>query len=54
MRWERFYEFTGTKLEQFPLPADLPLERGRELDALAQQLAAAIDSARKTSASAAG
>ena len=36
--WERFYEFTGTKLEQFPLPADLPLERGRELDALARQL----------------
>ena len=24
-----FYEFTGTKLEQFPLPAALPLERGR-------------------------
>jgi hypothetical protein len=39
--WENRYEFTGTKLEEYPLPADLPLERGRELDALAQQLAAA-------------
>ena len=28
------------KLEEFPLPAELPLEFGRELDALAQQLAA--------------
>jgi hypothetical protein len=39
--WENRYEFTGTKLEEFPLPADLRLERGRELDALAQQLATA-------------
>jgi hypothetical protein len=39
--WERFYEFTGTKLEEFPLSETLPLEFGRELDALAQQLAAA-------------
>ncbi|MFE6557019.1 BREX-2 system adenine-specific DNA-methyltransferase PglX [Nocardioides sp. NPDC057767] len=38
--WERFFEFTGTKLEQFPLPASLPLERGRILDSLAQDLAA--------------
>ncbi|MGH3223337.1 MAG: BREX-2 system adenine-specific DNA-methyltransferase PglX, partial [Streptosporangiaceae bacterium] len=29
--WENRYEFTGTKLEDYPLPADLPLERGREL-----------------------
>jgi Domain of unknown function (DUF7008)/Eco57I restriction-modification methylase len=43
--WDRFYEFTGTKLEQFPLPEDLPLDRGRELDALAQQLAAVGPSA---------
>ena len=28
--WDRFYEFTGTKLEQFPLPADLPLPLERE------------------------
>jgi len=39
--WENFYEFTGTKLEQFPLPEALPLESGRELDNLAQQLAVA-------------
>nr|WP_317452591.1 BREX-2 system adenine-specific DNA-methyltransferase PglX [Streptomyces sp. CBMA29] len=37
--WERFYEFTGTKLQEFPLPARLPLDLGRELDALAQNAA---------------
>ncbi|MDV7991940.1 BREX-2 system adenine-specific DNA-methyltransferase PglX [Rhodococcus sp. IEGM 1374] len=36
--WERFFEFTGTKLQQFPLPAVLPLERARALDALAGDL----------------
>jgi hypothetical protein len=36
--WEDFYEYTGTKLQQFPLPASLDLERGRILDALAQEL----------------
>ena len=35
--WEDFYEFTGTKLQQFPLPASLPLEQGSILDALAQE-----------------
>jgi hypothetical protein len=39
--WERFYELTGTKLELFPLPSKLPLERARSLDAFAQELAAA-------------
>jgi hypothetical protein len=43
--WERFYEFTGTKLEQFPLPPDLPLEFGRELDSLARKVATAEPSA---------
>ncbi|CAL9296632.1 BREX-2 system adenine-specific DNA-methyltransferase PglX [Streptomyces sp. enrichment culture] len=38
--WERFYEFTGTKLQQFPLPTDLPLSLARHLDILAQELAA--------------
>ncbi|MFC5993097.1 BREX-2 system adenine-specific DNA-methyltransferase PglX [Pseudonocardia hispaniensis] len=38
--WSDRYEFTGTKLEQFPLPTDLPLDRARRLDSLAQQLAA--------------
>lgn len=37
--WERFYEFTGTKLQEFPLPERLPLKLGRDLDALAQELA---------------
>ena len=43
--WENFYEFTGMKLEQFPLPRVLPLEFGRELDALSQQLNAIQPSA---------
>ncbi|WP_255739375.1 BREX-2 system adenine-specific DNA-methyltransferase PglX, partial [Frankia sp. CiP3] len=38
--WERFYEFTGTKLQEFPLPAEYPLEFARELDGLAQRLTA--------------
>ncbi|MCA1675108.1 MAG: BREX-2 system adenine-specific DNA-methyltransferase PglX, partial [Actinobacteria bacterium] len=37
--WENRYEFTGTTLQDFPLPAGLPLERGRMLDELAQELA---------------
>ncbi|MFE0962225.1 BREX-2 system adenine-specific DNA-methyltransferase PglX [Streptomyces fungicidicus] len=36
--WEERYEFTGTKLQEFPLPQQLPLALGRELDALAQEL----------------
>nr|NLI49792.1 BREX-2 system adenine-specific DNA-methyltransferase PglX [Propionibacterium sp.] len=36
--WERFYEFTGTTLQDFPLPRVLPLERARVLDGLAQEL----------------
>lgn len=36
--WEGFYEFTGTTLQEFPLPKDLPLERARILDGLAQDL----------------
>ena len=43
--WEHSYEFTGTKLEQFPLPAELPLDFGRALDGLAQQLATVEPSA---------
>ncbi|MFE7962882.1 BREX-2 system adenine-specific DNA-methyltransferase PglX [Streptomyces cellulosae] len=37
--WEEYYEYTGTKLQEFPLPHQLPLTLGRELDALAQELA---------------
>ncbi|MGW8743083.1 BREX-2 system adenine-specific DNA-methyltransferase PglX [Streptomyces sp. NPDC055794] len=36
--WESFYEFTGTKLQEFPLPERLPLELGTVLDSLAQEL----------------
>lgn len=39
--WEEFFEFTGTKLQEFPLPARLPGDRGATLDALARSLAAA-------------
>ncbi|CAG7628065.1 Adenine-specific methyltransferase PglX [Actinacidiphila bryophytorum] len=37
--WIDRYEFTGTKLQEFPLPERLPLELGRQLDALAQKMA---------------
>lgn len=37
--WEPRYEFTGTTLQDFPMPAELPLEIGRRLDGLAQSLA---------------
>ncbi|MFJ9443198.1 BREX-2 system adenine-specific DNA-methyltransferase PglX [Kitasatospora sp. NPDC101235] len=43
--WERFYEFTGTKLQEFPLPAAYPVSLATALDALAQQLTAASPSA---------
>ncbi|MEU4481694.1 BREX-2 system adenine-specific DNA-methyltransferase PglX [Micromonospora sp. NPDC023966] len=36
--WEDFYEFTGTKLQEFPLPAHLPPVRGAVLDELARAL----------------
>jgi hypothetical protein len=38
--WEHRFEFTGTKLEQFPLPATLPLDLGRALDEAAREHAA--------------
>jgi hypothetical protein len=37
--WIDRYEFTGTKLQEFPLPAKLPLHLGHVLDAQAQKLA---------------
>jgi hypothetical protein len=36
--WFSFYEFTATKLQEFPLPAGYPLGLARELDELAQRL----------------
>ncbi|MEU6799906.1 BREX-2 system adenine-specific DNA-methyltransferase PglX [Streptomyces neyagawaensis] len=38
--WERFYEFTGTKLQEFPLPIEHPATLAIALDTLAQQLTA--------------
>ncbi|MFZ5869505.1 MAG: BREX-2 system adenine-specific DNA-methyltransferase PglX [Actinomycetota bacterium] len=43
--WEPRYEFTGTTLQDYPLPAVLPLDRGRLLDDLAQRLSAATPAA---------
>jgi hypothetical protein len=43
--WEHFYEFTGTKLKEFPLPAAYPVGRARELDRWAQELAAVTPAA---------
>jgi hypothetical protein len=38
--WEPRYAFNGSKLEDFPLPQMLPSKSGREIDSLADQLAA--------------
>ncbi|MEV5295552.1 BREX-2 system adenine-specific DNA-methyltransferase PglX [Streptomyces sp. NPDC053741] len=43
--WERFYEFTGTKIQEYPLPAAYPADLAVELDALAQQLSMATPAA---------
>lgn len=42
--WEQFYEFTGTKLQQFPLPSHYPTPVATALDTLARQLAATTPS----------
>jgi hypothetical protein len=36
--WEPRYEFTGTKLQEFPLPGVMPIDRARQLDGLAGEL----------------
>src|SRR5699024_2827637 len=43
--WEHRYEFTGTKLKEFPLPSKLPLARSKEIDSLAQKLSSLDTSA---------
>ncbi|MFB7632722.1 BREX-2 system adenine-specific DNA-methyltransferase PglX [Streptomyces sp. NPDC056149] len=43
--WERFYEFTGTKLQEFPLPAEYPTVLATALDSLAQGLPATTPAA---------
>ena len=35
--WEQFYEFDGTKLQNFPVPNGQPLDFARKLDSLAQE-----------------
>ncbi|MGW0767810.1 BREX-2 system adenine-specific DNA-methyltransferase PglX [Streptomyces sp. NPDC002676] len=42
------YEFTSTKLQEFPLPAEYPTALATELDALARQLSAATPAALAT------
>lgn len=36
--WERFYEYTGTTVKDFPLPGTTPVERATLVDNLAQAL----------------
>ncbi|WP_241474728.1 BREX-2 system adenine-specific DNA-methyltransferase PglX [Nocardiopsis xinjiangensis] len=43
--WEKFYEFTGTKLKEFPIPSQLLLARSKEIDSLAQKLSSLEPSA---------
>ncbi len=43
--WERFYEFTGTKMSEFPLADPAPLDLARTLDRLAQEHAACLPAA---------
>ncbi|MEV5570214.1 BREX-2 system adenine-specific DNA-methyltransferase PglX [Spirillospora sp. NPDC052269] len=43
--WERFYEFTGTKLQEFPLPREYSTALASALDSLAQELAKVTPSA---------
>jgi hypothetical protein len=47
--WSWSYQFNGANLEQLPVPAQLPPEFGRQLDSLAQHLAAVEPSAVSTS-----
>ena len=37
--WEHRYEFTGTKLQEFPVPERLPVALGRKIDEYARYLA---------------
>ena len=43
--WDDRYEFTGTKLLEFPLPDNAPLSRAQRLDRFAQELGAITPSA---------
>jgi hypothetical protein len=39
VEWENFYQFNGTKLREFPVPQESPLEQVRRLSVLAQERA---------------
>ncbi|MEU7209931.1 BREX-2 system adenine-specific DNA-methyltransferase PglX [Streptomyces sp. NPDC044989] len=43
--WEHRFEFTGTKLEEFPLPSEFPTALASAMDHLAQELVATSPSA---------
>lgn len=43
--WFKFFEFTGTALQDYPLPTALPVDRGRLLDRLAQESETYVPSA---------
>ncbi|MCL6669590.1 BREX-2 system adenine-specific DNA-methyltransferase PglX [Streptomyces panaciradicis] len=49
--WEERYEFTGTNVEDFPLPVAYPTALGTALDTLAQALSATEPAALTTSSS---
>ncbi|MCX5184242.1 BREX-2 system adenine-specific DNA-methyltransferase PglX [Streptomyces sp. NBC_00268] len=38
--WEQFYEFTGAKFQQIPIPGEYPIDLATTLDTLARQLTA--------------
>ena len=40
--WEQFYEFDSTKLRNFPVPNDRPVDFARKLDSLAQEQAGTL------------
>ncbi|WP_225626409.1 BREX-2 system adenine-specific DNA-methyltransferase PglX [Streptomyces werraensis] len=43
--WEQFYEFTGTKMQEFPVPASCPTTLATSLESLAQRLSATTPTA---------
>ncbi|PWJ48442.1 hypothetical protein SAMN06264364_1306 [Quadrisphaera granulorum] len=43
--WEERYEFTGTTLQEYPLPVDFPLRQGHLIDGLARRLTSLTPSA---------
>ncbi|WP_338320500.1 BREX-2 system adenine-specific DNA-methyltransferase PglX, partial [Streptomyces lonarensis] len=44
-QWEQFYQFNGTKINEFPLPGDFPTILATEIDSLTQDLFTATPAA---------